>query len=178
MTTKNLKIAEGKRTYITKPNAEDMPDFLKAVEQSQSLHFPWVNPPSNKDQYTLYLKRVDLPSHEGFFIKCRDTNQLVGVVNINEIVRGALQSGYLGYYAFANHAEQGLMTEGFALVASYAINEMNLHRLEANIQPDNGKSIAFIKKQGFRLEGFSPNYLMINGKWEDHARFAITAEVL
>jgi len=176
MTANNIKLATGASTYITKPSIEEKPEFLLAVKQSQALHYPWVRPPSNEDQYLLYLKRMSLPSHESFFIKCNTNNKLVGVVNINEIVRGAFQSGYLGYYVFSDYAEQGLMAEGFSLVKTYALNEMNLHRLEANIQPDNAKSIAFIKKQGFRLEGFSPNYLRINGKWEDHARFAITSD--
>ena len=57
-----------------------------------------------------------------------------------------------------------------------AFDSLRLHRLEANIQPSNAASIALAKGAGFRLEGFSPRYLKIDGQWRDHERWAIVAE--
>lgn len=53
---------------------------------------------------------------------------------------------------------------------------MKLHRLEANIQPENMQSIRLVKNNGFRYEGFSPRYLKINDEWRGHEHWAITAE--
>ncbi len=61
-------------------------------------------------------------------------------------------------------------------VPNRAFGELGLHRLEANIQPDNAASIALVRKPGFRLEGYSPRYLKIAGRWRDHERWAILAE--
>jgi ribosomal-protein-alanine N-acetyltransferase len=58
----------------------------------------------------------------------------------------------------------------------HAFGEIGLHRLEANIQPSNRASIALARSAGFRLEGFSPRYLLIGGQWRDHERYAITAD--
>jgi len=85
----------------------------------------------------------------------------VGVVNIGEIVRGALQSAFLGYYGSAAHAGQGYMTEGLTLVLRLAFRRLGLHRLEANVQPGNRASLALLRRLGFRLEGFTPIFTPI-----------------
>ena len=104
------------------------------------------------------------------------SNELAGVFNINEIVRGLFCSGYLGYYALQPHQGQGYMTRGFAAVLHDVFRKQRLHRLEANIQPDNVESKALVQRLGFRLEGFSPRYLKIAERWRDHERWAITKE--
>ena len=91
-------------------------------------------------------------------------------------MRGYFQSAYLGYYASARHAGKGLMGEAMALVLDHAFGPLALHRLEANIQPGNAPSIALARGAGFRLEGYSPRYLLIGGRWRDHERYAITAD--
>jgi ribosomal-protein-alanine N-acetyltransferase len=70
----------------------------------------------------------------------------------------------------------GHMRAGLAAVIRLAFRSYGLHRLEANIQPDNSRSIALVRGLGFELEGFSPRYLKIGGRWRDHERWALTAE--
>jgi len=105
-----------------------------------------------------------------------DAKELAGVINISEIVRGVFRSGYLGYYAFSPHSGRGYMTQGLRAVISLAFRRLRLHRLEANIQPDNDASRRLLQRLGFRCEGFSPRYLKIAGRWRDHERWAVTVE--
>ena len=77
-------------------------------------------------------------------------------MNLSEIVRGSFQSAYLGYFAFEPFAGRGLMQLGASQVITHAFDKMKLHRLEANIQPDNAQSKKLVKALGFRREGFSP----------------------
>jgi ribosomal-protein-alanine N-acetyltransferase len=149
--------------------------FLAAVQASRALHRPFVAPPSTSERYRAYVARSKQPTFVGHFV-CTPAGELAGVVNLSEIVRGVFCSAYLGYYALAPYHAQGHMTAGLGLVIDRAFREYGLHRLEANIQPDNRRSLALVKRLGFRLEGYSPRYLKLGGRWRDHERWAITKE--
>ena len=97
---------------------------------------------------------------------------------VSQIVRGAFQSAYLGYYADEHYARvTATWLEAMEQTLDHASAALALHRLEANIQPGNvGVGRVWRALAGFRLEGFSPRYLLIGGQWRDHERYAITAE--
>jgi len=104
------------------------------------------------------------------------SRELVGVINVSEIVHGAFRSAYLGYHAFVPHAGRGYMTEGLGLALRWAFGELRLHRVEANIQPGNRASRRLVRRLGFQREGFSRRYLKVAGRWRDHERWALLAE--
>jgi ribosomal-protein-alanine N-acetyltransferase len=158
------------------PTARREREFLAAVERSRGLYGTYVEPPSSAAEYRAYLRRQQGASQESFFVLSPEDRSLAGVININDIVRDSFQSGSLGYYAFIPHEGRGLMGEGLRLVVGFAFKELGLHRLEANIQPDNARSIALVTALGFRLEGLSPRFLKLAGRWRDHLRWAILAE--
>ena len=155
---------------------EDRAEFLALARESHRLHRPWTYPPERADQFEELYSRS---RRDDFLcvLACRtDTGAIAGVFTISQIVRGAFQSAYLGYYAHERHAGQGLMREAMAQTVAHAFGPLALHRLEANIQPGNAASIALARSAGFRLEGFSPRYLLIGGQWRDHERYAITSD--
>ena len=163
------------RVRLEQPSMRRAMAFVEAVRHSRSLHRRWAHPPSTLEQYREFVKRVRAPTHIGHLL-CTEEGLLAGVININEIVRGTFCSGYLGYYALAPHHACGYMRAGLASVIHLAFRRHGLHRLEANIQPDNLRSIALVQGLGFRREGFSPKYLKITGRWRDHERWAMTSE--
>jgi [ribosomal protein S5]-alanine N-acetyltransferase len=135
-----------------------------------------VSPPLSTADFRAYVNRNGREDFRGFLICRNDTRAIAGVVNISQIFRGAFQCAYLGFYAMEGHQAQGLMREGLAMTLGVAFRELKLHRLEANIQPSNVRSADLVKSLGFRLEGFSPRYLKIAGRWRDHDRWAILRE--
>lgn len=68
------------------------------------------------------------------------------------------------------------MTQALRAAIRFAFGDLGLHRLEANIQPENRASIALVQRLGFRQEGLSPRYLHIGGEWRDHERWALLAD--
>jgi [ribosomal protein S5]-alanine N-acetyltransferase len=169
-------LPKGDNICLSIPEISDMDEFLSSVKDSLEFHYPWVEAPNDEEKYNKYIKRINFESHVSFFIKRLEDAKIVGVININEIVMGVFQSGYLGFYAFRKFSGQGLMSEGLSLALYFYFEKLKLHRIEANIQPENIKSIELIKSKHFRREGFSSNYLKINGEWRDHERFAMTLE--
>ena len=157
------------------PSRKRRDEFLKAVRLSRKLHRGWAAPPADEAAFDKYLKALRKPGHLGYWV-IAENGELAGVFNINEIVRGRFCSGYLGYYAFAPHNQRGHMTGGLRAVLFEAFRREGFHRLEANIQPENEASRRLVQRVGFRLEGYSPRYLKIAGRWRDHERWAITVE--
>lgn len=168
--------AQGSRVGIRRPTEADCDQFIALMQASERFHEPWVDPPKTAEKYLSYLKTRQAPGDDGFLICEVRTDKIVGVINLNCIVRGAFHSAYLGYYVGAEFARRGYMGEAMRLVTHYAFTRMGLHRLEANIQPQNVASIELVRKCGFRKEGFSPRYLQVMGQWRDHERWALLAD--
>ena len=161
---------------LSAPSAADAEEFIAAARASVALQHPWVSAPDSDERYLAFLGRAAREDQGSYLVRHAECGALVGYVNISNIVRGALRSGYLGYAAFASHAGRGLMTAGLRAVVTDGFTGLGLHRLEANIQPDNHRSLGLVQRLGFRREGFSPRYLMVDGEWRDHERWAVLAE--
>jgi [ribosomal protein S5]-alanine N-acetyltransferase len=170
--------ATGSRVYIRPPRPRDEAGFLRAARASRSLHGQWARAPSTRDEFAAFTKRFSgsAPTHIGFLMMRTADDALCGVFNFSEIVRNAFNSAYLGYYAFAPYAGGGLMTEGFVLALDVAFRQLELHRVEVNIQPTNRRSLALVARLHFFCEGYSRRYVKIAGRWRDHLRFAMLAE--
>lgn len=97
--------------------------------------------------------------------------QVLGQLHFSNIVWGGFCSCYLGYSMAREYNGQGLMSEALEAAIAFVFNHWHLHRIEANIMPRNLASVAVAKKCGFYFEGHAPNYLKINGQWEDHDHY-------
>lgn len=163
------------RVCLAPLSSSDAAEFVAAARRSRALHGRWVSPPLNEEAFAAWLERLAPPLHHAYVLRRVDTGVLVGHAAITNIIRGVFQNGYLGYYAFAGQQGQGLMGEGLRLLVREAFGPLRLHRLEANVQPENQASLALLQRCGFQREGYSPRYLKIRGRWRDHERWALLA---
>ncbi|MBO0768617.1 MAG: GNAT family N-acetyltransferase [Solirubrobacterales bacterium] len=169
-------LRSGSRVYIRHPAAGDEAEFTALMRASRSFHKPWASAPHDHERFSAYLEDTTREDFVALLVCRLEDDAIVGFFNISQIVRRLFQSAYLGYAAGKPFAGQGYMREGIQLVLAAAFLDLELHRVEANIQPGNEPSIALARGAGFHREGFSPRYLKIGGRWRDHERWAILVE--
>jgi ribosomal-protein-alanine N-acetyltransferase len=164
------------RVRIRPIERSDQRRLLAANRESVAFHAPWVGAPTNALAFATYFEKLDSGTAKGFLALALADGGIVGVVNLSNIAWGAMKGAAMGYYANSAYAGQGLMREGIARVLDRAFGELGLHRIEANVQPGNARSLALVRRLGFHEEGFSPRFLFIDGAWRDHQRWALLAE--
>lgn len=165
-----------KKVFLRPPAANDYAELL-ALYRSSKQHFGgFASSTYGREKFDSMLVDADKEAN-AYFLICRVHDQrIVGTINLSQIFLKGFQNAYLGYQLFAGFTGQGFMTDAVGLVQYYAFKQLGLHRVEANVQPENKASIAVLKRSGFTKEGFSRRYLKINGRWRDHERWAILKE--
>jgi len=175
-------VESGESVLLAHPQARDEEEFFKLIRASAEFHEPWepLPPPGLKhdspERFRNLLQQDAGDTHEKLFIRRRDSGALVGMINLNNIVRGVFLCGSLGYWVGVPFARQGVMTEALRLMLRHAFATLGLHRVEANLMARNVASQALVRRAGFRCEGVSLHMLKIGGVWEDHERWALLAD--
>jgi ribosomal-protein-alanine N-acetyltransferase len=151
-------------------------DWLTVWEPSRQAGAP--DPTTDRDAFGVRCaarqRERALGTGHGFGIF--HEGRFCGEINLNTVQRGPFQNAYVGYWIDEAVAGRGLMPEAVVVLARFAFEELGLHRLQVSIIPRNQASRRVPEKLGLRDEGTALRYLEINGVWEDHVRYAITAE--
>ena len=151
-------------------------EWLTVWEPSRPAHQP--DPVHDRGAFTARCQQRDRDRgvgsayQFGLFVD----QQVAGEVNLNNVIRGAMQSGTIGYWIDQRHAGKAYVAEAVVVVLQFAFEQLMLHRVEICIVPRNERSRRVVEKLGIRDEGIAQRYLEINGVWEDHIRYGITAE--
>src|SRR5579859_5771106 len=138
--------------FLRTPMPEDRQEFIALMRASRSFHRPWASAPTDEERFAAYVADARRPDFEAMLVCRQEDSAIVGFFNLSQITRGSLQSAYLGYAVGKPYARQGYMTAGLQLVLRHAFLTLRLHRIEANIQPDNEASIALASGAGFHRE--------------------------
>ncbi len=162
------------RVYLERPASNRERDYLDACHRSRSLHRGLVAAAATPADYHAYLERCAQPTQQSFFVVIAASEQLAGVVNILDIARHATPRGRLAYFAFVPHAGSGLMREGVGQVIDVAFRELDLARLDADIEPGNRRSRALAERLEFRRGGAPSFQLKIGSRWREHERWTLS----
>lgn len=127
-----------------------------------------------KGQIRGLLKQMD--QHQGLPLVIEHKGEIVGQLNVSNILFGSVSSAILGYWITPEVAGKSITPTAVALATDYLFNVVGLHRVEIDIRPENAASLRVVEKLGFRYEGLKERFIHINGDWRDHFIFALTYE--
>jgi ribosomal-protein-alanine N-acetyltransferase len=158
-------------------------DALLAYHQRNEKHLARWEPARSPDFFTrtywsTYAAAVQDDAYHGrghrFVAMLRGSRQIIASVNVSNIVHGVFQAGVLGYSVDGTHQGRGYGAETVGAVVQWCFRNINLHRVEANYQPNNERSGRLLRSLGFTVEGYARDYLYIDGAWRDHV---LTAKI-
>jgi ribosomal-protein-alanine N-acetyltransferase len=158
---------------IRRLKLSDEEELLFNSTATKKLHQSWDIVPTTKKKFKDYVEEMNSDANKAFVVVNVQTDAMVGIVELRDIFMFDFKNSYITYYTFRPFLRQGLMTFGVLQVIAFAFKKLKLHRLEANIQPENKASIALAKACGFKKEGFSPKFIKKGGQWKDHERWAL-----
>ncbi len=170
----------GRREYLrplTPDDAVQRSQFLMRNAQFLKPFMPSADPQSYtaERQYEIlvqFASELDRKMRYPWGIFSGDSDQLIGWVNLSDVVRGAFHSAHLGYVMDAGWTRRGIMTDAVAAAVHMGFSVAHLHRIQAAIMPGNAASIGVITRNDFEFIGRAPSYLRIDGTWQDHDLFA------
>lgn len=176
LTTQNLRCVIVKESFSNKVLAyyQRNRDSFKIWEPLRDSYF--YTTAYHKAALKTGLKRVKEGKEYRFMIFEKDDKklkQIIGVLSFSSIVQGPFMSCFAGYSIDSAYQNKGYMTQALQEGIHFIFETVGLHRIEANIMPGNISSLRVVEKLGFQNEGLSPEYLKINGKWEDHVHMVL-----
>jgi len=101
---------------------------------------------------------------------------LAGQVTVTNIIGGSARWAQVGYWVDRRQAGKGVIPTAVAMAVDYCLDELQLHRVEVAIRPENTASLRVVEKLAFTEVGYAKGYLHIDGAWRDHRLFALTDE--
>jgi ribosomal-protein-alanine N-acetyltransferase len=175
---------KGPTVSLRAPVLEDYAEWSHLRSESRTFLEPWeprwahdeLGRYAWRQRIRRYREEIEHGTGVAFLIFENATGNLAGGISIGNIRRGVSQSGQIGYWMGARYAGRGMMGEALGLVIPFAFGTLRLHRVEAACIPGNDRSVRVLEKAGFQREGLLRSYLKINGTWQDHYLYALTAE--
>jgi ribosomal-protein-alanine N-acetyltransferase len=166
------------------PERGDAEAFLELVVRNRDHFRPYEprRPPSfytlggQREQIAAAHRQAGLGERYEFGVFEQGSSDLVGRIALGGVSRGALQQAYLGYGIDREHGGLGYATQAVQLAVAFAFEELELHRVQAAVVPENRASARVLGKAGFLEEGLARRYLFLDGQWKDHRLFARTSD--
>ena len=169
------------RCYLRLPQLGNFESWVNLRKNSEDFLSQW-EPERDRNFYSLSLFKARVKwAKQNFkerkvihaFIFRREDDVLMGAVTLDNVRRGAAQSGSMGYWLGESFVKKGYMFEAVKALIFYSFKNFELSRLEAATLPENQPSRRLLEKSGFKYEGVAQSYLQISGRWRNHVKYSL-----
>lgn len=176
-----VTVAETERLKLVMPGSDMAPAMLEYAVRNRDFHRASTPaPPEGWDTLEYWqtrLKQMFIGFTRGevftfVLLPAGGERRILGDVTFSQVVGGALSSAVLGYKLDREAEGEGLMHEALVALIASVFDRLSLHRIEANVRPENLRSLRLLRRLGFTVEGFARDYLKLDGRWHDHVRLA------
>ena len=172
---------ETERLLLVPIDASDGPEIWHAVSNSRAYlqrWLPWVQFHTDPAASTRFAEACAGDWDHGralrFVIRERAHRAFAGIVGLESCIH-LHRSCELGYWLRREATGRGVMTEASRAALDFAFQQMGAHRVRVAAATDNHPSMAVIGRLGFRFEGIARQAEWCDGRWLDHAVFALLA---
>ena len=171
------------RTVVRMATPEDVPAIVRYFRENRAFLAPWEPRRAERfftgefwdEQVRRNMDDAENDRSLSLFIFPNDApGEVIGSVGFTQFVRGVFHACYLGYGLAAAREGRGYMREALAAAIAHVFGELRMHRIMANYLPHNRRSGNLLKALGFQVEGYARDYLLIDGRWEDHVLTSLT----
>lgn len=106
----------------------------------------------------------------GFYLLIIDakSDKMLGTISFSNLNRFPIHTCNVGYSLAYNAQGKGIMTRALQIACDYMFTVQNMHRIMAAYIPRNKRSERVLERVGFVHEGHAKDYILIDGRWEDH----------
>lgn len=156
----------------------DAADLLAIFGDPEVVRY-WSQPPWTGEREALaMIERDRLAFAEGTALRLgivlRSCNRVVGTLALFNLSRSNRRAE-IGYALARAQWGQGLMHEALTLLVDWSFETLQLHRLEADIDPANRASARSLQRLGFQREGLLRERWIVDGQVSDTAFYGLLA---
>ena len=176
-----LPTLDGERVRLRAVRSSDDADLVAVFGDAAHLRFWSHGPLADLDAARRYREGIEAGTRDRTFFQWAVTvppdDDLVGTVTLASWDR-ANRRAEVGFIVEPGHEGQGLASDAARTALRFGVERMGLHRVEADVDPENAGSIRLLERLGFRYEGLLRDRWFTFGEWKDSAIYGLLADDL
>ena len=159
-------VIETKRLLLRKVLMDDADDVFVLRTNEDAMKYIKKPKLITVDDAKELIKKMNEPDRIQWGITLPADNKIIGTIGYHKIDKDNYRAE-VGYMLHPNHWNTGIMSEAITIVIDHGFNKMQLHSIEAIINPDNDVSRKLLKKFGFIKEAYFKENFFFEGKFFD-----------